>query len=55
MRQNPSLAGRRNASRRLSGLVGLAARPAREGACEGLNSHRDCLGLPRGFVQPASI
>jgi hypothetical protein len=37
------------------GACGVAARPAREGACEGLNPHRDRLGLPRGFVQPASI
>ena len=54
MRQNSSLDGPLKATRRLPEGCG-----GRQGitpsACEGLNPHRDRLGLPRGFVQPASI
>ena len=46
MQQNPSLVGPRNASGRLSGLVGRRRGLPGEGACEGLNPHRDRLGLP---------
>jgi hypothetical protein len=54
MRQNSSLDGSLKATRRLPEGCGGRQGIARS-ACEGLNPHRDRLGLPRGFVQPASI
>jgi len=55
MRQNPSRTGPWNAPRGGCRACGVAARPAREEACDGLNPIGDRLGLPRGFVRPASI